>query len=299
MQRRSRCHHSGPWLQQEFVIRAEELEAYFIALLRQVGAIPDLSTPMRLVYDFLGANYEALGLPRPARETVVETSPLVSQIVMSLTSDDESRLPIPKLTGLSAWESLKADFRKRNMMDSAFPDHRAWDGLLPLADLFDSEDAPTAVDSAVFFDQRYIDYLAQQGEDLADINWRQFERLTSEYFKRIGYDVTLLSGRKDGGKDIVARRDGLVGPELILIQCKRYAESRQVGLETVKAFWATVQDEVATKGLVATTSSITSGARDYCDARMYRLGHADKLHVREWLRIMSSQSGVPLRSPAA
>ena len=53
------------------------------------------------------------------------------------------------------------------------------------------------------------------------------------------------------------------GPELILAKCKRFDDSTKFGLEVVKAFSSTVNDEGATRGLVATTSALTGGARKY------------------------------------
>jgi hypothetical protein len=46
--------------------------------------------------------------------------------------------------------------------------------------LFQGEYIPN--DSEVYLDQRYIDYLAKNGEDMGRIHWRNFERLTPEFF---------------------------------------------------------------------------------------------------------------------
>ena len=167
------------------------------------------------------------------------------------------------------------------------PNNKTWDGLLPLSDLFSSESLPTEPDT--FFDQRYIDYLQRQRHALTKIHWRQFESLTAEYFKRIGYKVTLGPGRNDGGKDVVAAKAcDAVGPELVYIQCKRLGSKYEVGIDTVKAFWTTVQDDKATRGIVATTSCLAAGARTYCDARQYQLRAAEGEHVERWISQMAS-----------
>jgi restriction endonuclease Mrr len=72
------------------------------------------------------------------------------------------------------------------------------------------------------------------------------------------------------------------------VQCKRYAGSNTVKIEEVKAFWATLDDVGATRGLVATTSQLEEGARSYCSARRYRLAAAEGEHVRQRLRLLAS-----------
>jgi restriction system protein len=92
--------------------------------------------------------------------------------------------------------------------------------------LFEGEHIPD--DPTAYLDQRYIDYLAKNSEEMGRIHWRNFERL--------GYEVDLGIGTKDGDIDVRVwtDRDSKTGPPLMLIQCKRYKDV--VGIETVKAF---------------------------------------------------------------
>ena len=57
---------AGEWWElprdEEFVMRAEEFEGAFIALLNLVGAIPDMRAPNDLVREFVQLNRVALGL---------------------------------------------------------------------------------------------------------------------------------------------------------------------------------------------------------------------------------------------
>ena len=66
---------------------------------------------------------------------------------------------------------------------------------LPLGDLFQAENIPD--DPETYLDQRYLDYLAQNSEDLHRIHWRNFERLTTEFFSRKGFEVELGPGGDD------------------------------------------------------------------------------------------------------
>ena len=56
------------------------------------------------------------------------------------------------------------------------------EGLLELNNLFRSEILPLHEDR--FFDQRFDDYLARNPSHVQDINWRQFEGLTAEWFQK-------------------------------------------------------------------------------------------------------------------
>jgi restriction endonuclease Mrr len=78
----------------------------------------------------------------------------------------------------------------------------------------------------------------------------------------------------------------------VVIQCRRFGKSNVVGVESVRAFWATVNDVDATRGLIATTSRLTTGARAYCEARRYRLNAAEAVNVMEWLQRMGSRWSV-------
>ncbi|MGO8747122.1 MAG: restriction endonuclease [Thermoguttaceae bacterium] len=82
----------------------------------------------------------------------------------------------------------------------------------------------------------------------------------------------------------------LPGPELIVIQCRRHNEKNLVTTEEVKAFWTTMNDDGATRGLYATTSRLESGVRQYCDARHYRLSRAEGDNVAQWIRDMASHA---------
>jgi restriction system protein len=189
------------------------------------------------------------------------------------------------LSATSGISQLLEEARPRHIL-TLMPQSRAWDGLLSLNDLFEGEHVASSPES--YLDQRFIDYLAAQPGHLSAIHWRQFEHLTGEYFRRNGYIVRIGPGRRDGGVDVIAERtDVTVGPELVVIQCKRFGDNNPIGVDSVRAFWATVTDQNATRGLIATTSRLTIGAKDYCDARRYRLGAADAANVGQWLTQMA------------
>ena len=164
---------------------------------------------------------------------------------------------------------------------------------MPLSGLFQGEHVPS--DPEVYLDQRFIDYLVKNSEDLQRIQWRNFERLTAEFFQRCGYEIELGPGTKDGGIDVRVwpSESGKEGPPLLIIQCKRYAEGNDVHVETVKAFWSDVVYENAQHGLIATTSRISPEGIKLSRARAWPLGFVQNKQVQHWVKTMWRHS--PLR----
>lgn len=155
--------------------------------------------------------------------------------------------------------------------------------------MFESESIHGCEKEEAYFDQRYIEYLYKQECDIENIHWRQFEFLTGEFFRRSGYNVTVNKGRGDGGIDVIAVKENqITGPEKIFVQCKKYKKPNHIQLDSVRAFWATINDEQATKGIIATTSCLSKGAQEYCKARLYRLCAAEEDKVTNWIEKMKS-----------
>ena len=155
---------------------------------------------------------------------------------------------------------------------------------IEIDDLFQSESLP--VEEGNYFDQRFIDYLARNPDYLKKINWRQFEGLTAEWFRRKGYEVELGPGRNDGGVDVrIWKEDeSRTGPPTIIVQCKRYKD--KVDVLTVKALYADVEFEKAKRGMLVTTSDITPNAQMTINVRNYPVTTANASAVREWISVM-------------
>ena len=121
----------------------------------------------------------------------------------------------------------------------------------------------------MFFDQRFIDFLHANLDEVGAMNWRQFEGLVAERLRRSGLHVKLDPGETTKGVDIRAwesePRSG--NPALLLVKCKR--TSAKVDRVVVKALASDVMYEGATRGLVATTfSMVTWGTRHRASSRL-------------------------------
>jgi restriction system protein len=162
----------------------------------------------------------------------------------------------------------------------------AWSDIRDLDELFRSERLESP--HGEFFDQRFVDFLAANFDDIDNINWRQFEGLSAEFFARNGYTVELGPGRNDDGVDVrlwPADTDvDSTQPAVTLVQCKR--ERRKVSKSLVKAMSADVINEEAKSGLIVTSSSFSPGATKTRIARGYRIDEANRESLREWIHAM-------------
>lgn len=161
-----------------------------------------------------------------------------------------------------------------------------WKNKVELEELFQGESLETYYGS--FIDQRYIDYLSNHLDDVGEINWRKFEALTGEFFKKNGYEVILGKGRNDGGVDlrIWKEKEDRENPPMILIQCKR--QKGKVKREIVKALWTDVIYEKAESGLIVTSSEVSQGAKEDCKVRGYNIAFAERDTLEKWIKSMRS-----------
>jgi HJR/Mrr/RecB family endonuclease len=168
-----------------------------------------------------------------------------------------------------------------------------WDGVTPLRELFElsgiSGQVVASTDTPPIIDQRFIDYLNAQPRDISRMHWRQFELLVGEFFRRNGYEIRVTPPTRDGGIDVHAVRDtNLLGPELVLVQAKRFRDHREVCVESVKALWSDLDELRASRAVIATTPMLSEGARAFCEARHYRLTAVERPTVESWLRSLAT-----------
>jgi len=170
-----------------------------------------------------------------------------------------------------------ATFRRsgRRISGEVFPLFEEFDGSL----LYYPEIEPVTLDF-----RRVLSETRDKPSGLFDLNSRQFEEFIAEIWKRFGYCVELTARTRDGGRDIIAIRESEVNVRF-LIECKRYARHRRVGVETVRELYGVKLDESATKAILATTSSFTTGARDLFRRHLWELEPRDYDGVVEWIKL--------------
>ena len=128
-----------------------------------------------------------------------------------------------------------------------------------------------------------IESLSNRPHLLNQLEPRAFEEVVAELWGRMGYSVTLTPRSRDGGKDIYALHHSEVGDILYVIECKKYSPDRPVGVEIVRSLYGVAQQERATMGIVATTSTFTKGAKEFQSKVPHQLSLHDYEMLANWL----------------
>ncbi|MBW4977753.1 restriction endonuclease [Marinobacter adhaerens] len=127
-------------------------------------------------------------------------------------------------------------------------------------------------------------YFRRHPEQLYSLPPRKFEELVASIFRNNGFSVELTPQSRDGGVDIVAvEESNFVGRSVHLIECKRYAPDRSVGIGVVQRLLGTVTQARANKGVVVTTSFFTKDAQAVADETKHILTLRDYDHLIAWL----------------
>ncbi|TKX45582.1 restriction endonuclease [Halorubrum sp. SD690R] len=116
-----------------------------------------------------------------------------------------------------------------------------------------------------------------------------FEKLIADIWEYRGWDTTVTSPSRDGGIDVIARKD-LPFAQKQFIQAKRYARSNKVGVEDVQQYSSLYLDKSPDRDVDAdvvalvTTSSLTAPARKKAAEHNLRIVDGETLTemILEW-----------------
>ncbi|WP_415267809.1 restriction endonuclease [Acidovorax sacchari] len=102
---------------------------------------------------------------------------------------------------------------------------------------------------------------------LHGMDWKEFERLVGEGFRRQGYLVAETGGGgADGGVDLVLGKAG----EKFLVQCKQW-KAFKVGVTVVRELYGVMAARGAAGGFVVTSGSFTQEATEFASGRNIHL----------------------------
>ena len=102
-------------------------------------------------------------------------------------------------------------------------------------------------------------------DQLDNIHWRKFEQLSAQFYSDNGYEVEIGPGRKDGGRDVIAKKNG----EYIIIQCKK--EKSNIGVGVVKQLHDDVIYFKASEGIVFCPKDLTRDSKKLIKDRKYNI----------------------------
>jgi len=112
-------------------------------------------------------------------------------------------------------------------------------------------------------------------ETIRKLNWREFEVLVGEAYRRKGYNVIETGGSgADGGIDLVLKRGG----EKLLVQCKHW-KMENVGVKIVRELYGVVIAEKATGGVVISSGKFTQEAIDFAKGKPLELLNGTQLLI--------------------
>jgi restriction system protein len=127
-----------------------------------------------------------------------------------------------------------------------------------------------------YFRQRHRRRLLETQTGLDSIrvmNWKEFELLVGEAFRRQGYAVEETGlGGADGGVDLILRKDG----EMTLVQCKQW-RTRQVPVNVVRETFGLLAHHKAKAVKIVTAGDYTADARRFAQSKPIELIHGDAL----------------------
>lgn len=110
-------------------------------------------------------------------------------------------------------------------------------------------------------------------KNIAEMSWREFERLIGEAFRQRGYTVTGFgSGGPDGGVDLALVKSG----ERFLVQCKHW-RAQQVGVTVVRELNGVIAAIRAHGGFVVTGGKFTQEAREFAQKTRIELMDGNRL----------------------
>lgn len=102
---------------------------------------------------------------------------------------------------------------------------------------------------------------------IRDLNWREFEALLAEAFRRQGFDVEHCGAAgPDGGIDLRLNKAG----EITLVQCKHW-KAQRVGVRIARELLGVVSSEGARSGIVVASGQFTPDAVEFAEKNPIRL----------------------------
>jgi len=108
---------------------------------------------------------------------------------------------------------------------------------------------------------------------IRDLDWKQFEQLVGEAFRRQGYSIMETSqGGADGGIDLQLKK----GSEIFLVQCKQW-RAYKVSVNIVRELYGVMAAKNVSGGFVITSGHFTEDAKTFASGQNIELIDGPKL----------------------
>jgi hypothetical protein len=131
--------------------------------------------------------------------------------------------------------------------------------------------------------------LVAHPELLRTLDWRVFEHLMADMLEKLGYEIELQRGTKDGGVDLFAiKHYDTFGPQRFLLQAKQW--NNKVGVEPIRQLAFLHDHHRMTKSCLATTATFTSGAWQLGTEYRWQLELKDYRGICDWLSTVTNKA---------
>lgn len=105
------------------------------------------------------------------------------------------------------------------------------------------------------------------------LDWRQFERLVAEAYRRLGFRVRVTGqGGADGGVDLILTR----ASEKVIVQCKQW-RSTSIGASVVREMYGLMAHHKATAVAIVCTGKFTRDAATFAAGKPIELVNGEAL----------------------
>ena len=135
----------------------------------------------------------------------------------------------------------------------------------------------------IIVNNELIDFLKRNPKLLYKLNPKKFEEIVAELLSDMGYAVELTKKTRDGGVDIFATQKTGVGETLLIVDCKRYAPHKHIGVSMIRSLYGITEQLKASMGLIATTSYFSEPAVEFKNQVKHRISLKNYKDITAWL----------------
>jgi len=136
---------------------------------------------------------------------------------------------------------------------------------------------------------KLCEYLAVHPDQLHHLNPRDFEYLAGEIFRSYGWAVDFTARTRDGGYDIIATRRSQPSDLCVLVQAKRYAPNRPIGVDIVRSLYGLRTLHSVSQVVLVTSSYVTKDAKkEFKRVIPWELDFIERDRILEWCRDYTS-----------
>lgn len=253
-------------------LRALQSEPKFDVILQDVMRPCDEAVPADEGRDGLSAGiaFHRLHIQRLAPETPVVY--LTNRMSISVTEELDQ---MPNSTVLSKIETTP--YLLESIISAIYAE--------ALERLYSQPPTPLDTTETLLTDTRreVLAYFARHPEKLHALSPRGFEQLTADILSEMGFDVELTQASRDGGVDIYAHLRHQIGSFLMIVECKKWAADKPVGIDIVQRLYGIQHAKKANKSLIVTTSYFTKPATTEAQQYASLMDLRDYDQLKEWL----------------